>query len=81
MLRADGVTYRTLNAGFGSIRPGDTRRRALRFDGIECADVATLKVSGGDRCEMGELHKFSDVKGECLARVTLLPSTLLKFEK
>lgn len=81
VLRANGVAYRTNNMGFGTIRPGDQRTREVRFDGIACDEVATLKVSGGDRCEMGELHKFSDVKGECLARVKLLPTTLLKFEK
>jgi len=30
---------------------------------------------------MGELNKFSDAKGECLARVRVLPSDGVKFDK
>ena len=81
VLRANGVEYLTQNVGFELIRPGDLRRRQLRFDGISCAEIATLKVSGGDRCEMNDLNRFSEGKGDCLARVRVLPSQLLKFEK
>ena len=81
VLRADGVVYLTQNVGFELIRPGDLRRRQLRFDGISCAEIAVLKVSGGDRCEMNDLNRFSEGKGDCLARVRVLPSQLLKFEK
>lgn len=81
VLRANGVAYSTQTASFGPLRPGDSTRRAVQFLGIACRDVAKLLVQGGDRCEMGELNKFSDVKGACLARVRLLPSTLLTFEK
>ena len=59
----------------------DRIRRAVRFVGIGCADIARLQIQGGDRCDMGDLNKFSDVKGECLARVRVLPSELLPFEK
>ena len=81
VLRANGVAYSTQTASFGPLRPGDSARRAVPFQGITCQDVARLLVQGGDRCEMGELNKFSDAKGACLARVRLLPSTLLPFEK
>jgi hypothetical protein len=53
----------------------------VRFGGIGCADIARLQVQGGDRCDMGDLNKFSDAKGECLARVRVLPSEVLPFEK
>jgi len=79
--RANDVAYTAQTASFGPVRPGDRSRRALQFSGIGCADIARLQVQGGDRCEMGDLNKFSDVRGQCLARVRLLPSDLLRFEK
>ena len=79
--RANDVAYTAQTASFGPVRPGDRSRRALQFSGIACADIARLQVQGGDRCEMGDLNKFSDARGQCLARVRLLPSDLLRFEK
>jgi hypothetical protein len=79
--RANGVAYATDSRNFGPVRPGDKVRRALRFSGITCADITRLQVHGGDRCEMGDLNKFSDAKGSCLAKLRVLPSPLLKFEK
>ncbi|MDL2338052.1 MAG: hypothetical protein QFE16_09430 [Pseudomonadota bacterium] len=79
--RANGVAYSVQTAGFGPVRPGDKGRRAVQFGGIACADVAKLQVQGGDRCDMGDLQKFSDVTGECLARLRVRPSELLLFEK
>lgn len=81
VFRRGGVAYTTEGLHFGPVRPGDTQRRELRIGGLACADIARLQVQGGDRCEMGELNKFSDAKGECLARLQVLPSDLLKFEK
>lgn len=79
--RANGVIYATQIAGFGSVMPGDQRRRSLQFAGIGCTDIARLEVRGGDRCEMGDLNKFTDGSGLCMARVRVLPSELLVFEK
>lgn len=80
-VRANGVAYAEQTVGFTTIKPGDTRQRALRFDGIACADIAKLQVQGGDRCEMGDLDRFSADKGACLGRVRVLPFEGLKFEK
>jgi hypothetical protein len=84
--RPDGVLYGTETPGsqFGSLKPGNTQRRELEFRGIGCSDIARLQVSGGDRCTMGDLHRWSDiaeVKGQCLARVKVVESSLVKFEK
>lgn len=81
VLRADGVMYRTQNAGFTALRPGDLRQRNLGFDGIACREIATVRVWGGDRCEMGDLTRFSDANGACLTRIKVVPSTATKFEK
>ena len=79
--RANEVAYSTQTADFGPLRPGDRSRRAVRFPGIACADIARLQVQGGDRCSMGDLNKFSDANGQCLARVRVQPSDLLSFGK
>jgi len=80
-VRANGVEVTTQTVGFLGLKPGDQLQRELRFPGIACADIAKLQVQRGDRCEMGELNRFSDVTGQCLARVRLVRSDLVKFEK
>ena len=79
--RANGVVYASKSTGFASVRPGNRSSRPLVFEGIACQEIAKLQVLGGDRCEMGELNKFTDGKGLCLALVRVVPSDLLKFEK
>lgn len=81
VFRSNGVAYATQTAGFGPVLPGDRSRRIVQFRGISCANIAKLTVKGGDRCNMGDLEKYSDAKGECLARVRVRPSKLLPFEK
>lgn len=80
-VRANDVAYTTQTAAFGPLRPGDRARRGLQIEGIACADIARLDVKGGDRCEMGELNKFSEPNGQCLVRVKVLPSELVRFAK
>ena len=81
VLRSNGVAYTSQGLGFGPVKPGDRYQRDLRILGIGCTDIGKLKLVGGDRCDMGELNKFSDAKGECLARVRVLPNALISFEK
>lgn len=81
--RANGVVYDTVssNSGFTAVRPGDKQVRDFEFAGIACRDIARVQVVGGDRCVMGDLHKFSDEKGQCLARLRVVASDLVRFEK
>jgi hypothetical protein len=79
--RPDGVLYETRSAGFVSIKPGNSQNRAVVFQGITCKEIAHLQVSGGDRCEMGELNRFSNEAGACLARVRVIASDLVRFDK
>jgi hypothetical protein len=79
--RANGIVYMSKRMGFGSVRPGNRASRPLVFEGIACQDIAKLQVLGGDRCEIGELNRFSDEKGRCLALVRVVPSELVRFEK
>ena len=47
----------------------------------ELDKIESLKVHGGDRCEMDEFTKFTPVNGECLARVQLVPSEFITWSK
>lgn len=79
--RSNGILHETASVAFQSIRPIDKIRGVADFTKINCADIARVQVSGGDRCEMRELTKFSDANGQCLARVRVLPSELARFDK
>jgi hypothetical protein len=81
--RANGVIYDTVssNSAFALLKPGDAQVRELEFRGIPCQDITRVQVVGGDRCEMGELDKFSALKGRCLARVRVVESDLVRFDK
>jgi hypothetical protein len=81
--RADGVIYDTVASpsSFASMKPGDTLRREIEFAGITCRDIARVQVVGGDRCDMGDLDKYTVTKGQCLARVRVVASDLVRFDK
>ena len=81
--RANGVIYDTVSgpSAFTSLKPGDGQSREVDFVGISCQDIARVQVVGGDRCEMGELTKYSATTGQCLARVRVVKSDLLRFDK
>jgi hypothetical protein len=81
ILRANGVVYDSKFSGFSFIKPGDSQKREVRFNGIDCGDIARVKVGGGDRCEMGDLDKFASAKGVCLSHVRVEPSGVIPFEK
>lgn len=81
VFRPGDVAYSAKTIDFGPLRPGDRNLRRVLFGGIACGEIAALRIGGGDRCVMGELTKFSDVKGECLARVRVVPSELVPFGK
>ncbi len=81
--RSNGVLYDTVSipASFNSLKPGNRQSREFEFYGIKCADIARMQVVGGDRCSMGNLRRFSDAKGECLARISVAPSEVVRFDK
>lgn len=80
-LRPSGVMYSTQMTAFIRVKPGDAQTRSVRFVGIGCGEVDTLRVQGGDRCEVGDLERFTPEKGVCLARLKLMPTDLVRFEK
>jgi hypothetical protein len=81
--KSNGVVYDSVSgaSSFGFLKPGDTQMREVEFNGIPCKDIVRIQVVGGDRCDMGELDKFTTVKGQCLARVRVVESTIVRFDK
>ena len=79
--RSTGVLHDTASAVFGFVRPTENSERTVSFSKIRCDEIAHVQVGGADRCEMGDLNKFTDGKGLCLARVRVLPSDLVRFDK
>ena len=81
--RANGVVIETVSSAvsFNSLNPGDMQRREFEFTGAGCKDIVRVQVVGGDRCDMGDLTRFSADKGVCLARVRVVESDLVRFDK
>jgi hypothetical protein len=81
--RTNGVIYDTVSGakGFNSIKPGDKQSREIEFAGISCNEISRVQVVGGGRCQMGDLDKFSATQEQCLARVRVAGSELLRFDK
>lgn len=79
--RADSVIYDTSSGaqGFSSIKPGDAQSREIEFAGIACNEISRVQVGGGGRCQMGELDRFSATPEQCLARVRIVGSNLVRF--
>ena len=79
--KTDDVVYDTVFMAFSFVKPGDSQYREIRFPGIACAAIGRVKVMGADRCDMQDLGKFSEVKGECLARLRVEASELVRIAK
>lgn len=79
--RKNGVAYEGRTLGFYSIHPGNSVYRDTLFRGIGCEDIGRIQVSGGDRCVMGDLDRFSYTGGACLERVRVVASDLVRFDK
>jgi hypothetical protein len=79
--RTNGVIYETVTVNFNAIKPGNSLYREIQFQGISCQEIARVQVAGGNRCVMGDLDRFSYEEGRCLARVRVVASELVRFEK
>jgi hypothetical protein len=76
-----GIVYQTVFQSFDGLRPTSSQYQEVEFRGIECDAILELRVSGGDRCSMGELDRFSSQKGVCLAHIRLLETDIVPFTK
>jgi len=81
--RANGVVYDTASSGSGFtlLKPGDKQDRDFVFRGLSCDDIVRVQVLGGDHCEMGDLDKYTSLKGQCLDRIRVVESNLVRFDK
>jgi hypothetical protein len=79
--RPNGVRYDSKTLGFFSLKPGNSQERKIEFRRITCGEIEWLQVSGGDRCSMEDLTRFSPETGECLSRIRVEKSDLLRFDK
>lgn len=79
--RPSGAVQRQVSVNFNDLFPGDTQTRVARFEGISCGEIVRVQVTGGQHCTMGDLDKFNAGGGECLARVQVLPSSVVLFGK
>ena len=77
----DNVKYETRSKSFNSIKPTRSQYHKVRFIGIACQDISHIKLHGADRCTMGPFTKFDSGEGECLKRVYIQESDLIKVIK
>ncbi len=80
-LLSGDVLYEKLFMAFSWVKPTRDQSKAITYSGLACTDIARIKVSGADRCEMGDLTKHSAEKGECLKRIQVRPSELVSISK
>ncbi len=79
--KASGVMYETVFKAFQNLKPTQTQFRDIQFSGVPCSEIARVQVVGADRCDMGDLQIHSPVRGQCLARVQLEESEVVRFTK
>ncbi len=77
----EGVMYETATRGFQRIKPTNSQYKEIMFRDISCDDIQYIRVHGGDRCEIGDLNKFSAEKGTCLEQVYVESSDLINIFK
>ena len=77
----DNVKFETRSKSFNSIKPTRNQYQKVRFIGIGCPDISYIKLHGADRCTMGPFTKFDSGEGECLKRVYVQESDLIKVIK
>ncbi len=75
------VKIETVFQSFSRIKPTQDQYQEIRFTGITCDEIGYVLVHGADRCSMGDLSKFSYNKGECLDRIVVQPTDLIRITK
>ncbi len=77
----DQVLFDTQSKSFNSIKPTRSQYQRVRFIGITCPEISHIRLLGADRCTMGPFTKFDSGDGECLKRVYVQESDLIKVLK
>lgn len=75
------VVFEELAVAFQGIKPTLNQYQKIRVSGITCDKIARLKIHGGDRCRMGPYARMSWDRGECLKKVVVEDSGLMRVSK
>ena len=75
------VMFEELSVAFQGIKPTLNQYQKVRVSGITCDKVTRLKIHGGDRCRMGPLARMSFDRGECLKKVVVEDSSVMRMSK
>jgi hypothetical protein len=79
--KTGGLRFDSISKGFSSIKPTLNLYRELQFHGIGCSEVDHILVHDADQCNMGQLDKYNNKKGECLSKIFVEPSDLINIRK
>lgn len=79
--KAGGVRFDSSYKSFASIKPTRDRYREIRFNGIGCSEVDYILVHEAEQCDMGQLDKYNNERGECLSKIFVEPSDLITIRK
>ena len=75
------VVFEELSAAFLGIKPTLNQYQKVRISGIPCDKVTRLRIHGGDRCQMGPHARMAREQGECLKKIQVQESELIRMGK
>lgn len=79
--KVGGLRFESTSKSFSSIKPTRDLYREIQFYGIGCSEIDHVLVHDADQCDMGELDKYNNEKGECLSHIFVEPSDLINIRK
>ena len=79
--KAGGLRFESVSKGFSSIKPTRDLYREIQFHGIGCGQIDYVLVHDADQCNMGQIDKYNNEKGECLSKIFVEPSELIDIRK
>ena len=75
------VVFEELSVAFLGIKPTLNQYQKVRVSGIPCDKVTRLRIHGGDRCRMGPHARMAWEHGECLKKIQVQESELIRISK
>ena len=79
--KVGGLRFESVSKGFSSIKPTRDLYREIQFHGIGCSQIDYILVHDADQCNMGQIDKYNNEKGECLSKIFVEPSDLINIRK
>ena len=75
------VVFEEVAIAFQGIKPTLNQYQKVRISGITCDKISRVRIHGGDRCRMGPHARMSWDKGECLKKIHVEESGLIRISK